>query len=127
MPSRSRVVSRETPEWLYDAEEASVSEVYADNQTCAHSDDDHESSKEAKDVLQYWMSKYKKRYYNFVNIQMFKYAPPWKEVDGCDVQNLPPKKVFIEIFTKRYYFGEQIICAMINVSRGLLETHQPRM
>ena len=51
MPSLSRVVSRETPEWLYDAEEASVSEVYADNQTCAHSDDDHESSKEAEDVL----------------------------------------------------------------------------
>ena len=31
---------------------------------------------------------------------MSKYASPWKEVDGCDVQNLPPKKVFIEIFTK---------------------------
>ena len=60
MPSRSRVVSRDTPEWLYDAEEASVEEVYADNQTCAHSDDDHKSSEEAEDVLQYWMSKYKK-------------------------------------------------------------------
>ena len=60
MPSRSRVVSRETPEWLYDAEEASVEEVYADNQTCAHSDHDHKSSKEAEDVLQYWMSEYKK-------------------------------------------------------------------
>ena len=60
MPSRSRVVSRETPEWLYDAEEASVEAVYADNQTCAHGDDDHKPSKEAEDVLQYWMSKYKK-------------------------------------------------------------------
>ena len=60
MPSLSRVVSRETPEWLYDAKEASVSEVYADNQTCAHCDDDHESSKEAEDVLQYWMSNDKK-------------------------------------------------------------------
>ena len=60
MPSLSRVVSRETPEWLYDAEETSVSEVNADNQTCAHSDDDHESSKEAEDVLQYWMSNDKK-------------------------------------------------------------------
>ena len=61
MPSLSRVVSRETPEWLYDAEEASVEEVYAGNQTCAHGDDDHKSSKEAEDVLQYWMSKYKKK------------------------------------------------------------------
>ena len=60
MPSRSRVVSRETPEWLYDAEEASGNEVYADNHTCAHGDDDHKSSQEAKDVLQYWVSKYKK-------------------------------------------------------------------
>ena len=60
MPSRSRVVSRETPEWLYDADEASVDKVYADNQTCAHSDDDHESSKEAENVLQYWMSNDKK-------------------------------------------------------------------
>ena len=61
MPSRSRVVSRETPEWLYDAkEDASVSEVCADNQTCAHSDDDHKSSKEADDVFQYWMSNDKK-------------------------------------------------------------------
>ena len=60
MPSLSRVVSRETPEWLYDAKEANVSELYADNQTCAHSDDDHESSKKAEDVLQYWMSNDKK-------------------------------------------------------------------
>ena len=70
MPSLSRVVSRETPEWLYDAEEASVEEVYADNQTCAHGDDDHKSSKEAEDVLQYWMSKYKKSCYNFVTDQI---------------------------------------------------------
>ena len=61
MPSLSRVVSRETPEWLYDAGEPNVREVYADNNTCAHSDDDHKSSKEAEDVFQYWMSKYKKK------------------------------------------------------------------
>ena len=60
MPSLSRVVSRETPEWLYDAGEPNFGEVYAYNQTCAHSDDDHKSSKEAEDVLQYWMSEYKK-------------------------------------------------------------------
>ena len=52
MPSRSLVVSRETPEWLYEAEVAGHQSVEDWTfRTCAHRDNDHKSSKEAKDVL----------------------------------------------------------------------------
>ena len=64
MPSRSLVVSRETPEWLYEAEIKHELMIKSLEDcaflTCAHRDNDHKSSKEAKDVLQHWESEHKK-------------------------------------------------------------------